>query len=140
MIENLPDLLYLNKLHLIMTENEISKIILDNAFKVHSALGPGLLENVYKSCLALELKEAGLKVETEKSMPLIYKSIQLDCGYRIDILVNEKVIVELKTVEALSDIHTAQILTYMRLAGCKLGLLLNFNSKSLKDGIKRLVL
>lgn len=123
-----------------MTENEISKIILDNAFKVHSALGPGLLENVYKSCLALELKEVGLKVETEKSMPLIYKSIQLDCGYRIDILVNEKVIVELKTVEALSDIHTAQILTYMRLAGCKLGLLLNFNSKSLKDGIKRLVL
>ena len=123
-----------------MTENEISKIILDNAFKVHSVLGPGLLENVYKSCLALELKEAGLKVETEKSMPLIYKSIQLDCGYRIDILVNEKVIVELKTVEALSDIHTAQILTYMRLAGCKLGLLLNFNSKSLKDGIKRLVL
>ena len=79
-------------------------------------------------------------VETEKSMPLIYKSIQLDCGYRIDILFNEKVIVELKTVEALSDIHTAQILTYMRLAGCKLGLLLNFNSKSLKDGIKRLVL
>ncbi len=123
-----------------MSENEISKIILDNAFKVHSALGPGLLENVYKSCLALELKEAGLKVETEKSMPLIYKSIQLDCGYRIDILVNEKVIIELKTVEALSDIHAAQILTYMRLAGCKLGLLLNFNTKSLKDGIKRFIL
>jgi len=123
-----------------MTENEISKIILDCAFKVHSALGPGLLENVYKTCLAFEIKEAGLIVETEKQIPLVYRNIRFECGYRIDILVDKKVILELKTVEELNDIHTAQALTYMRLAGCKLGLILNFNTKSLKDGIKRLVL
>lgn len=123
-----------------MTENEVSKIILDCAFKVHSALGPGLLENVYKTCLAFELKEAGLIIEAEKPIPLVYRDIRFECGYRIDLLVDKKVIIELKTVEALSDIHTAQTLTYMRLAGCKLGLIVNFHTKSLKDGIKRLVL
>lgn len=123
-----------------MTENEISKIILDCAFKVHTALGPGLLESAYRECLAYELNKSGLKIEKEKPMPLIYKEIQLDCGYRIDLLVENKVVIELKVVEAFNDVHIAQTLTYMRLSGCKLGLLLNFYTKSLKDGIKRLIL
>lgn len=123
-----------------MTENEISKIILDSAFKVHSALGPGLLESVYRECLAYELKKAGLKVEQEKPLPLVYEEVRLECGFRIDILIENKVVVELKTVEVFNDVHIAQTLTYMKLSGCKLGLLLNFYTKSLKDGIKRLIL
>lgn len=123
-----------------MTENEISKIILDCAFKVHSALGPGLLESAYRECLEYEIKKSGLFVEKEKPMPLIYEEIKMDCGYRIDLLVDNKVVVELKVVEAFNDVHIAQTLTYMKLANCKLGLLLNFYTKSLKDGIKRLIL
>lgn len=123
-----------------MTENEISKIILDCAFKVHTKLGPGLLEKVYQECLAYELTSAGLKVEVEKPMPLIYDDIKFDCGYRIDLLVESKVVIELKVVESFNDVHIAQALTYMRLSGCKLGLLLNFYTKSLKNGIKRLIL
>ena len=123
-----------------MTENEISKIILDCAFKVHTALGPGLLESAYRECLAYELTKSGLKIEKEKPMPLVYEEVQLDCGYRIDLLVENKVVIELKTVDAFNDVHIAQTLTYMRLSGCKLGLLLNFYTKSLKDGIKRLIL
>ena len=99
-----------------------------------------MLENVYKACLAFELEEAGLMVEVEKQMPLVYRNIRFECGYRIDILVDKKVVLELKTVEALSDTHIAQTHTYMRLAECKTGLILNFRTKSLKDGIKRLVL
>ncbi|MDX9696095.1 MAG: GxxExxY protein [Bacteroidales bacterium] len=123
-----------------MTENEISKVILDCAFKVHTALGPGLLEKVYQECLAYELRKMGLKVESEKSMPLIYEEVKFDCGYRIDLLVEGKVVIELKVVEAFNDVHIAQTLTYMKLSECKLGLLLNFYTKSLKDGIKRLIL
>lgn len=123
-----------------MSENEISKIILDCAFKVHSALGLGLLESAYKECLAYELVKAGLKVEKEKSLPLIYEEIKMDCGYRIDLLIDNKVVIELKTVESFNDVHIAQILTYMKLSNCKLGLLLNFYTKSLKNGIKRLIL
>jgi len=123
-----------------MTENEISKIILDCAFKVHTALGPGLLESTYRECLAYELNKSGLKIEKEKPMPLVYEEVQLDCGYRIDLLVENKVVIELKTVEAFNDVHIAQTLTYMKLSGCNLGLLLNFYTKSLKDGIKRLIL
>ena len=123
-----------------MSENEISKIILDCAFKIHTTLGPGLLESVYRECLAYELKKAGLKVEQEKPLPLVYKEIQLECGFRIDILVENKVVIELKTVEAFREVHIAQTLTYMKLSGCHLGLLLNFYTKSLKDGIKRLIL
>ena len=123
-----------------MTENEISKIILDCAFKVHTALGPGLLESAYQECLSYELKKSGLKVEKEKPLPLIYEEVNLDCGYRIDLLVEGKVVVELKVVEAFKDVHIAQTLTYMRLSGCKLGLLLNFYTRSLKNGIKRLIL
>jgi GxxExxY protein len=123
-----------------MTENEISKVILDCAFKVHTSLGPGLLEKVYQECLAYEIRNVGLKVEVEKPMPLVYEDIKFDCGYRIDLWVERKVVVELKVVEAFNDVHIAQTLTYMRLSECKLGLLLNFYTKSLKNGIKRLIL
>ena len=123
-----------------MTEDQISKIILDCAFKVHTKLGPGLLESAYRTCLAYELRKAGLFVEEEKPLPLIYEEIKLECGYRIDLLVNSKVIIELKTVEAFTDVHQAQTLTYMKLSGCHLGLLINFYVKSLKDGIKRFIL
>ena len=123
-----------------MTEDQISRIILDSAFKVHTKLGPGLLESAYRTCLAYELRKAGLTVEEEKALPLIYEEIKLECGYRIDLLVNSKVIIELKTVETFTSVHQAQILTYMKLSGCHLGLLINFYVKSLKDGIKRLII
>lgn len=123
-----------------MTENQISKSILDCAFKVHTELGPGLLEKVYQECLTFELRDIGLRVQVEKPMPLIYKEIKFECGYRIDLLVENKVVVELKVVEGFNDVHIAQTLTYMKLANCKLGLLLNFYTKSLKNGIKRLIL
>ena len=123
-----------------MTDNQISKIILDCAFKVHTELGPGLLEKVYQNCLAYEILEAGLNVEVEKPLPLVYKDIHFECGYRIDLLIENKIVVEIKVVETFNDVHVAQTLTYMRLTNCKLGLLLNFYTKSLKDGIKRLIL
>jgi len=121
-------------------ENEISRIILDCAYKVHTKLGSGLLEKVYRECLAYELTKYGLDVQQEKAFPVIYEDIKMDCGYRVDIIVNNKVIIELKVVEDFTVEHTAQCLTYMRLSECKLGLLLNFYKKSLKDGIKRLIL
>jgi GxxExxY protein len=121
-------------------ENEISRIILDCAYKVHTKLGSGLLEKVYRECLAYELTKCGLEVKQEKAFPVVYEDIKMDCGYRVDIIVNNKVIVELKVVEEFTLEHTAQCLTYMRLSECRLGLLLNFYKKSLKDGIKRLIL
>jgi len=123
-----------------MEINQITHEILDSAYKVHSALGPGLLESAYQACLIYELRKKGLKVEPEKALPLVYDEIKLDCGYRIDLLVENRVVVELKTVEAFTEVHTAQVLTYLKLSGCKIGLLLNFYTKSLKDGIKRLIL
>lgn len=123
-----------------MEINQITHEILDSAYKVHSALGLGLLESSYRTCLVYELREKGFKVEEEKPLPLLYEEIKMDCGYRIDILVEDKVVVELKTVENFKDVHTAQVLTYLKLTGCKVGLLLNFYTKSLKDGIKRLIL
>lgn len=123
-----------------MSINEITGKILDAAYKVHTALGPGLLESTYQACLVHELKKAGFKVEVEKPLPLIYDSIKLECGYRIDILVEDTVVVELKTVEAFNDVHFAQILTYMKLSERHVGLLINFNVKSLKNGIRRFVL
>ncbi|TLX72646.1 GxxExxY protein [Labilibacter sediminis] len=116
------------------------KTILDCAFNIHSDLGPGLLESAYEECLFYELKQAGLKVEKQKALPLVYKDVILDAGYRVDLLVEDKIIIELKAVEALADIHLAQILTYMKLADCHLGLLVNFNVKHLKQGIKRVIL
>lgn len=121
-------------------ENEISRIILDCAYKVHTKLGSGLLEKVYRECLAYELIKCGLDVQQEKAFPVIYEDIKMDCGYRVDIIVNNKVIIELKVVEDFTVENTAQCLTYMRLSECKLGLLLNFYKKSLKYGIKRLIL
>lgn len=120
-----------------MTENEISKIILDAAFKVHKSLGPGLLESAYEECLFYELKKSNLMVEKQKAVPLVYEEVKLECGYRLDIIVENKVIIEIKAVEALNDVHLAQILTYLKLTDCKLGLLINFNVSLLKNGIKR---
>jgi GxxExxY protein len=123
-----------------MTENDISRIILDAAFEVHTQLGPGLLESSYQKCLSFELIERGLSVELEQPLPLIYKGHHLDCGNRLDIWVNKKVIVEIKAVAELNDIHLAQVLTYLKLTNNHLGLLLNFNVRSLKNGIRRVIL
>lgn len=123
-----------------MHENEIGTIILDAAFQVHKELGPGLLESTYETCLSYEASERGLLIERQIPLPVIYKEVKLDCGYRIDLRADEKVIVEVKAVESLHDIHLAQVLTYMKLSGCRLGYLINFNVKQLKDGIKRVVL
>ena len=122
-----------------MTENELSQIILGKAIEVHRMLGPGLLESAYQECLYYELQHAGLKVKKEKSLPIVYKEIKLDHGYRIDLLVENKVVIEIKTVEALTEVHTAQILTYLKLGNYKLGLLINFNTKLLKEGMRRYV-
>ncbi len=117
--------------------NNLTFDIIGCALKVHTALGPGLLESTYETCLAYELIEAGFKIETQKALPVIYKEVKLDAGYRIDILVENKVIIELKAVEAICGIHVAQLLTYLKLSGVKIGLLINFNVKDLKQGIKR---
>lgn len=119
--------------------NLLTEEILRCAFKVHSALGPGLLESSYKECLFYELMKSDLIVEKEKALPLVYEEVKLEIGYRIDLLVENKVIIEIKAVEALNDVHTAQVLTYLKLSGCKVGLLLNFHTSSLKNGIKRLM-
>ena len=122
------------------TINDLTGLILNKAYEVHSALGPGLLESTYEECLCFELASCGLKVERQKALPVIYKSIRMDAGYRLDILVNDTVIIELKAVEALAPIHTAQLLTYMKLSHKRYGLLINFNVKSLKEGIRRYIL
>jgi GxxExxY protein len=123
-----------------MDREEIFRKVLDCAFEVHTNLGPGLLESVYEECLFIELQTAGLNVEKQKHLPLIYKGLKLESHLRIDILVENKIIIELKAVEELSDVHLAQILTYLKLSGCKLGLLVNFNITHLKNGIKRVIL
>jgi len=122
-----------------MTENELSRIIIGCAIEVHRQLGPGLLESAYQECLLYELKKSGLNVIKEKPMPIVYKEVKLNHGYRIDLLVENKVVIELKTVEALNDVHTAQVLTYLKLGNYKLGLLLNFHVSVLKNGIKRII-
>jgi GxxExxY protein len=122
-----------------MTENELSSVIIASALKIHRKLGPGLLESAYQECLLYELKNQGLIVQKEKPMPIYYDEVYLDHGYRIDLLVDDKVVVEIKTVEAITDVHLAQVLTYIRLGDYKLGLLLNFNVKLLKEGIRRIV-
>jgi GxxExxY protein len=122
-----------------MTENELSHNIIGLAMEVHTALGPGLLESAYKECLYYKIAKSGLFVEKEKPMPLVFEEVKLDCGYRLDLLVENKLVVELKSVEVLNDVHLAQVLTYMKLGNFKLGLLMNFNVARLKDGIKRVV-
>jgi GxxExxY protein len=124
---------------MISTE-EVFKKVLDCAFLVHTSLGPGLLESAYVECMYYELERAGLKVEKQKALPLIYKEVRLEAGYRLDLLVEDRVIVEVKSVDKLADIHMAQILTYLKLSHCKLGLLANFNELYLKDGIRRVIL
>ena len=122
-----------------MEENKITEKIIGCAFKVHSALGPGLLESAYKECLYYELKKSGLKVEKEKPLPLVYEEVKMECGYRADLFVEDKVIVETKSVDSLNDIHLAQTLTYLKLVDQRVGLLINFNVLKLKDGIKRVI-
>lgn len=122
-----------------MIENDLSQIIIGSAIKVHTALGPGLLESAYEECLYYELTKAGLKVEKQKALPLIYEEIRLEVGYRLDLIVEDKVIVEIKACEGLNDVHLAQVLTYLKLSNVKLGLLINFNVARVKDGIKRVV-
>ena len=119
---------------------ELTGRIIRCAYKVHSTLGPGLLESAYEESLAFEMSSEGLKFERQKPMPLIYKDVKLDIGYRTDILAESKVIIEIKSVEALNPLHMAQIMTYLKLSGCRIGLLINFNAVSLKDGIKRIIL
>ena len=124
----------------IMTTEEVFKKVLDCSFLVHTALGPGLLESAYLECLYFELLNSGLKVEKQKPLPLIYKEVKLEAGYRIDLLVDDRIVVEIKSIESLGDIHMAQILTYLKLSNCRLGLLANFNVLHLKDGIRRVIL
>jgi GxxExxY protein len=121
-----------------MTENGLSKVIFDAALKIHRVLGPGLLESAYEECLYYELVQAGLLVEKQKPLPLVYEAIKLEAGYRVDLMVEKKVIIEVKAVEAITDVHLAQVLTYLKLSGCKLGLLINFNVTLLKNGIRRI--
>jgi GxxExxY protein len=122
-----------------MAEDLLTRTIIGLAIDVHNALGPGLLENAYKECLFYKIDHAGFQVEKEKMMPLVFEDVKLDCGYRIDILVENQLVLELKSIEALSDIHLAQTLTYMKLGGYRFGLLMNFNVRRLKDGIRRIV-
>ena len=122
-----------------MTENEIGEIVLGCAIKVHTALGPGLLESTYEVCLAYELSKAGVKAERQIALPVIYDEVRLDAGYRLDLLVEEMVIVELKVIEKLLPIHTAQLLSYLKISKRKLGYLLNFNVPQMRQGIKRVV-
>ena len=122
-----------------MTENEISNKVIGLSLEVHSVLGPGLLESAYKECLDYKIRKAGLLVEKEKPMPLVFEEVKLECGYRIDLLVENKLVIEIKSIEALNDVHLAQTLTYMKLGNYKLGLLINFNVARLKDGIKRVI-
>jgi GxxExxY protein len=123
-----------------MDRENVFKKVLDCSFRIHTALGPGLLESAYVECLYFDLRESGLRVEKQKPLPLIYKEVKLEAGYRIDLLVERSVIIEVKSIETLADIHMAQILTYLKLSNCKLGLLINFNVKHLKEGIKRVIL
>ncbi len=122
-----------------MTENELAKIVFEAGMKVHKALGAGLLENAYEECLFYELQKNGLFVEKQKVLPLIYEEVKLEAGYRMDLLVERKLVVEIKSVEALNDLHLAQILTYLKLSDCKLGLLINFNTVLFKNGVKRVI-
>jgi len=122
-----------------MSENELSRIVFDCALKVHQTLGPGLLESAYEECLFYELKKSGLAIEKQKPLPLIYEEIKLDIGYRLDIIIENKLILEIKSVDALNEVHFAQLLTYLKLTNCKLGLLINFNVALIKNGIRRIV-
>ena len=124
---------------MIIKENELSNSIIGLAIEVHTALGPGLLESAYKECLYYKIGRSGLYVEKEKPRPLVFEAVKLDCGYRMDLIVENKLVIEIKSVEVLNDVHLAQVLTYLKLGNYKLGLLINFNVLRLKNGIKRVV-
>jgi GxxExxY protein len=119
--------------------NRITGSIIGAAIEVHRALGPGLLESAYEACLAFELVQAGLKIERQKPLPVVYRDVRLDCGYRLDLLVEGAVIVEIKAVDRLLPVHSAQVLSYLKLSGCTVGLMINFNVLSLTNGIRRVV-
>ena len=120
-----------------MSEDELSNQIIGLALKIHRRLGPGLLESAYQECLLYELLKSDILAEKQKALPLVYDDVKLECGYRVDLLIEKKVVVEIKSVEALNDVHLAQVLTYLRLSNCKLGLLINFNVPLIKNGIRR---
>ena len=120
--------------------DHLTKTIVGAAIEVHKILGPGLLESTYEACLLYELKTANLKAECQKILPIEYKDITLDCGYRLDLLVEDKVVVEVKSVNELTKVHEAQLLTYLKISGCQVGLLINFNVWRLKEGIRRLII
>ena len=122
-----------------MTENEIAKVIVDVAYKIHTRLGPGLLESVYETTMAHELIKSGLRVRRQQAMPVFYDTIRMDIGFRADLTVEDKVIIEIKSIEAISPVHRKQLLTYLRLTDKRLGLLINFNVELIKDGITRIV-
>ncbi|MFD0932234.1 GxxExxY protein [Psychroflexus salinarum] len=122
-----------------MYENDLATKIIGAAIEVHRQLGPGLLESTYETCLAYELKQIGLNLQQQVALPVVYKEVKLNAGYRIDLLVENKIIIEIKSVEVLADIHTAQLLTYLKLKDLKLGLLINFNEVLLKNGLKRVL-
>jgi GxxExxY protein len=122
-----------------MTENEISAIVIREGIHIHKVLGPGMLEAVYKECLYYRLVKNGLGVEKEKPIPVVFEEVRMECGYRADLIIEGKVIIEIKSIDAIADVHLAQTLTYLKFSGCKLGLLINFNVSLLKDGIKRVV-
>lgn len=122
-----------------MTENEISYKIIGAALDLHKNIGPGLLESAYENALAFDLRELGFEVKQQVAMPFIYKEVKQDVGYRIDLVVNNKVLIEIKSIENLAPVHFAQTLTYLKLSGLKLGLLINFNTKTLKEGVHRIV-
>jgi len=119
--------------------NKITEIIIGVAIGIHKALGPGLLESAYEACMVYDLTQTGLRVEQQKPLPVVYREVKLECGYRLDLLVENEVIVEIKSTEKFLPIHKAQLLSYLRLAGCEVGLLINFNVEVLKDGIQRVV-
>ena len=122
-----------------MLDNSLTETVIGCAIKVHTALGPGLLESSYEECLCYELSKSNLLVERQKPMPLVYENVKLDCGYRIDLMVENELILEIKAVDSFTDVHLAQLLTYLKLSKCRLGLLINFNVKLLKNGIKRVI-
>ena len=122
-----------------MTENELSRIVVDSAFKIHTTLGPGLFESVYEATMAFELCTRGCDVTCQRGIPVVYEGVKLELGFRADLVVNRKVIVEIKSVEALGPVHSKQLLTYLRLTDIRLGLLINFNTSLIKDGIRRVV-
>jgi len=123
-----------------LTDQQLTHEIIGAAIEIHRLVGPGLLESAYEECMAHELTLRSIPYERQKALPLVYKAVKLDCGYRADLIVGGRVVVELKAVESLAPIHQAVVLTYLRMSGCKIGLLINFNVPVLKDGIKRLLL